>query len=59
MVPPAGRVEDEVWALTRDVAGRDGPLAGTVHLTCCNAYVAAQILHDLRPWCATHPEGSR
>lgn len=56
MVPAAQRVEDEVCALAREIAGQDGQLAGTVHLTCCDEYVAGQALHDLRPWCAAHPE---
>jgi DNA-binding transcriptional LysR family regulator len=55
MMPAAVRVEDEVCALTRGAAGHDESLSGTVHLTCCDEYVAGQILEDLRPWCDQHP----
>lgn len=56
MVAAAERVEDEVCALTRGLAGRDGQLAGVVHVTCSDEYVASLILEDLAPWCAAHPE---
>ena len=55
MVAAAERVEDDVRALTRDLAGRDAQLAGRVHVTCSDEYVAALILDDLAPWCAAHP----
>lgn len=56
MLVAAERVEDEVCALTRDAAGHDRQLAGPLHLTCGDEYVAAQLLADPRPWCGQHPE---
>ncbi len=56
MVVAAERVEDEVCALARGLAGRDGQLAGPVHVTSSDEYVASLLLEDLAPWCAEHPE---
>jgi DNA-binding transcriptional LysR family regulator len=56
MVPAAERVEDEIHALARDLAGRDRRLVGPVHVTCGDEYVADQILRDLRPWCEANPD---
>lgn len=55
MLDAAERVESEVHALTREVAGQDRTLNGRVHLTCGEEYVAAQLLADLAPWCRAHP----
>lgn len=56
LVPAAERVEDDVHALTRAVAGRDRQLVGPVHATCGDEFVADQMLRDLRPWCEANPD---
>lgn len=56
MVPLAERVEDEVCALERGLAGEDERLAGTVSLTCSDEYIASMLLAELRPLCAEHPD---
>lgn len=56
MVPAAERVEDDVHALGRDLAGGDDRLVGPVHVTCGDPYVADQMLRDLRPWCEANPD---
>lgn len=55
MLPAATRVEDEVAALSRDLAGQDVRVAGPVRLTCGDEYMAALLLDDLAPWCAANP----
>lgn len=55
MLPGAERVEQEMAALARGVAGADERLAGRVTLTCCDGYVARLLLTGLRGMCATHP----
>ncbi|MFG6431566.1 LysR family transcriptional regulator [Roseateles sp. LYH14W] len=55
MLPGAERVEQEMAALARGVAGADERLAGRVTLTCCDGYVARLLLAGLRDMCAAHP----
>ncbi len=55
MLPGAEDLELRVHALARDVAGRDARLEGPVHVTCSDDYVAAQVVSDLQPWCASNP----
>ncbi len=55
MLPQAERIETEMNALERTLHGRDERLAGRVSLTCCDAYVAAFLAEELRPYCEEHP----
>jgi DNA-binding transcriptional LysR family regulator len=55
LMPGAARVEDEVSSLSRDLAGQDARLVGSVRVTCGDEYLAAWLLEALAPWCAAHP----
>jgi DNA-binding transcriptional LysR family regulator len=55
MLPGAERVELEMAALARGVAGADERLDGRVTLTCCDDHVARLLLAGLRDMCAAHP----
>ena len=55
MLPAAERVEDEVCALSRGLAGGDARVSGPVRVTCGDEYLAALLLDDLAPWCAANP----
>lgn len=56
MLPGAERVEQEMCALERGLAGRDERLAGPVVITVCDDYVSAILLRELRPFCDENPE---
>ncbi|MFK7985931.1 MAG: LysR family transcriptional regulator [Sandaracinaceae bacterium] len=56
MLPIAERVEREMALLERRIVGTDERLAGPVHVTCCDEYVAAFLLEDLSDFCDAHPE---
>ncbi|MEX1365364.1 MAG: LysR family transcriptional regulator [Nannocystaceae bacterium] len=56
MLPGAERVEREMAALERGLAGQDERLAGTVCLTCCDEYVSDVLVRELTPFCAEYPE---
>lgn len=56
MLPGAERIEQEMAALTRGLAGQDERLSGVVALTCCDNYVAGLLLRILKPLCQTYPE---
>lgn len=51
----AERVEDEVSALSRDLAGQDARLVGPIRVTCGDEYLADWLLETLLPWCEGHP----
>jgi DNA-binding transcriptional LysR family regulator len=56
LVPTAVRVEDEVAAAARDLAGRDARLAGPVRVTCGDEVLAGLLFDALAEWCQAHPE---
>ncbi|MEM9187695.1 MAG: LysR family transcriptional regulator [Myxococcota bacterium] len=55
MMPCAERVEGELAALERELAGKDERLAGTVRLTCCDEFVSDILLRELTAFCGTFP----
>jgi len=55
MVPGAERVEREMAALERGLAGQDARLEGPVRVTCTDAFIAKILLRILRPLCEAHP----
>lgn len=55
MVPGAERVEAEMAALERGLAGRDTRFEGSVRVTCTDPYVGRILLRALTPLCARHP----
>lgn len=56
LLPAAERVEDGITTLARAMVGGDRALRGPVHVTCGDPFVAAQVIEDLAPWCAEHPD---
>lgn len=56
MVPGAERVEHEMAALERRLAGQDERLAGPVRLTCCDEYVSAMMVQELAVFCVAYPD---
>ncbi len=55
MLVTAERVEGEVAAIERGIVGTDERLAGPVAITCCDPFVSALLLRELRPFCDDHP----
>jgi DNA-binding transcriptional LysR family regulator len=55
MVAGAERVEREMVALERSLAGQDARLAGPVRVTCTDPYIAKLLLGGLAPLCEQHP----
>ncbi len=56
MLPGAERIEEEMAALERDLAGTDERLAGPVSITCCDNFVARLLIRELREFCIAHPQ---
>ncbi len=56
MLATAERVEEEMSAVERSLAGSDDRLAGPVSVTCFDVYVAELLLEDFVPFCAKYPE---
>lgn len=55
MVAGAERVEREMAALERGLAGQDARLAGPVRVTCTDPFMAKMVLAALLPLCAEQP----
>lgn len=55
MVAAAERVEREMLALERSLAGQDARLAGPVRVTCTDPYLAKLVLRGLSGLCEQHP----
>ncbi len=55
LLTAAARVEDELAAAARDLAGRDARLEGVVRVTCGDEHLSGWVFDALRPWCAAHP----
>lgn len=55
MVPGAERIEQELAALQRALAGEDDRLAGPVSITCFDAFSARLAIDLLTPFCLAHP----
>ena len=55
MLAGAERVEREIAALERGLAGQDARLEGRVRVTCTDTYVGAVLLSALSPLCGEHP----
>ena len=55
MLAGAERVEREMAALERGLAGQDARLEGRVRVTCTDSYVGRLLLAALAPLCAEHP----
>ena len=55
MVAAAERVEREMIALERSLAGQDARLSGPVRVTCTDPYLAKILLTALSELCAQHP----
>jgi DNA-binding transcriptional LysR family regulator len=55
MVAGAERVEREMAALERGLAGQDARLEGPVRVTCTDPFIAKIIISALSPLCAAHP----
>lgn len=55
MRPRAERVEQEIAAIERQLAGQDERLAGTVSITCCDSYVSNLVLGELAGFIGRHP----
>lgn len=56
MLPTAERVEQDMARLERGAVGRDSRLAGTVEITCCDAWVSDLLVRGFVPFCAAHPD---
>ncbi|MCA9713108.1 MAG: LysR family transcriptional regulator [Myxococcales bacterium] len=56
MLPCAERIELEMAALERGLAGDDERLCGTVSLTCCDSFVSGIFMPALRELCLGNPE---
>ncbi|GAB4526087.1 MAG: LysR substrate-binding domain-containing protein [Haliangiales bacterium] len=56
MVPSAERIEHELAALERGLAGRDERLVGPVSITCTDHLIATIVLSGLAPLIADHPD---
>lgn len=55
MVAGAERVEREMTALERGLAGQDARLEGPVRVTCTDPFIAKILLSVLGPLCEAHP----
>ncbi len=55
MVAGAERVEREMDALARGLAGQDARLEGPVRVTCTDPFIAKILLRVLGPLCEAHP----
>ncbi len=55
MVEGAERVEREMAALERGLAGKDARLAGPIRVTCTDPFLARVLLDALVPLCELHP----
>lgn len=55
MVPGAERIEHEMNALERGVAGQDERLAGEVSITCCDRFVSDFVMPSLLALVDEHP----
>jgi DNA-binding transcriptional LysR family regulator len=55
MVPGAERVESEMAALERGVAGQDTRLEGPVRVTCTDPFVGRMLVRALAELCERHP----
>jgi DNA-binding transcriptional LysR family regulator len=55
MVAGAERVEREMAALERGLAGQDARLGGPVRVTCTDSFIAKILLRVLVPLCEAHP----
>lgn len=55
MLAGAERVEREIAALERGLAGQDARLEGRVRVTCTDAYVGRMLLSALAGLCTQHP----
>lgn len=55
MVPGAERIEREMGALERSVAGQDARLEGPVRVTCTDPFVGRMLLQALATLCERHP----
>ncbi len=56
MIEGAERVEHEMSALERSLAGQDERLAGPIRLTCCDEFVSEMMLQELTVLCGACPE---
>lgn len=56
MLATAERVELEMNAVERTLAGSDDRLAGPISLTCFDVYVAELLMEELVPFCDAYPE---
>jgi DNA-binding transcriptional LysR family regulator len=56
MLPRAERVEREMSELERGLVGKDERLAGSVTLTCCDSYVSAILIRELKTFCDDYPD---
>jgi DNA-binding transcriptional LysR family regulator len=55
MLPRAERIEREMAELERGIVGHDERLAGSVTLTCCDSYVSAILIRELKAFCDDYP----
>lgn len=55
VVPGAERIEQEMEALERTIAGQDARLAGPVRVTCTDLSVGRMLLQALATLCKQHP----
>lgn len=56
MLPGAERIEREMSAIERGLIGQDERLAGSVLITCSDAYVSDILMRELRAFCDEFPE---
>jgi DNA-binding transcriptional LysR family regulator len=56
MLAGAERIEKEMSALERDVVGQDERLAGSVAVTCCDAFVSRILIRELAAFCGRYPD---
>jgi DNA-binding transcriptional LysR family regulator len=56
MLPRAERIEREMSELERGLVGQDERLAGSVTLTCCDSYVSAILIRELKAFCDDYPD---
>ncbi len=56
MLPVAERVETEMAALERGLAGQDERLAGAVAVTCCDTFISDLLISELTPFCRQYPD---
>ena len=55
MIDGAERVEREMSALERGLAGSDERFSGPVRLTCCDEYVSEMMVQELTVFCGAYP----